>query len=82
MKNWHRRCKVLQKSILTKVLIPQLTILNSSNGISCLQAPVQSVSSSDVDEDEDEDEDDKTMSYWTAILKQSGQQETLDPFCN
>ncbi|MGB7661318.1 MAG: S8 family serine peptidase [Nitrososphaeraceae archaeon] len=42
-------------------LDPQLTILNSSNGISCLQAPVQSVSSSDVDEDEDEDEDDKTM---------------------
>jgi subtilisin len=37
----------------------QLTILNSSNGISCLQAPVQSVSSSDVDEDEDEH--DKTM---------------------
>ena len=42
-------------------LDPQLAILNSSNGISCLQAPVQSVSSSDVDEDEDEDEDDKTM---------------------
>ena len=42
-------------------LDPQLTILNSSNGISCLQAPVQSVSSSDVDEDEDEGEDDKTM---------------------
>ena len=39
----------------------QLAILNLSNGISCLQTPVQSASSSDVDEDDDEDEDDKIM---------------------
>ena len=39
----------------------QLTILNSSNGISCFQTRVQSASSSDVNEDDDEDEDDKIM---------------------
>ena len=42
---------------------PQMAILNSTTSTSCLQTPIQSVSSSEDDDDQDEDEngDDDTM---------------------